>query len=395
MMYFVIGFGILFCTFYVAQLVFVKIHLDWTNKIINSDNSDADTGVSVIHPIKDLDYELEKNLESWLNQDYQGPIQHIFSFQDPNDPAIKVVENLKQKYSDIDISIIVNPIASGLNGKTSNMVNGIKNAKYNYLLFGDSDTRVKRDFILKMIRPLKDSKVGVTTCGQINIGGHDFPTKFFTFIQNNETDFIWAFLCKLGMDVGITGAAFAMRKEVIEEIGGLERFGTSLLEDLYLGNTLYEMGYKIVLGPFIECHVDKLGIEKSLNYAKRIAIGIRTHIQFELPAFVLMLFWYWGIFIVGAMLQNKILLFASFVFMTIRTMQGLMMRYIVGDKIYPVDVFMGLFFDIFGTFYLLYAMKTTPTVTWRGIKYEVEKGGHITSISVDDSVLSVEEDDDE
>lgn len=393
-MYFVIGFGILFCTFYVAQLVFVKIHLNWTNNPINSDESDADIGVTIIHPIKDLDFELEKNLITWLEQDYRGPIQHIFSFQEPNDPAIKVVEALKHKYSEIDIQIIVNPITSGLNGKTSNMVNGIKQAKYNYLLFGDSDTRVKRDFIVKMIRPLKDKNVGVTTCGQINIGGRDFPTRFFTFIQNNETDFIWAFLCKLGLDIGITGAAFAMRKEVIEEIGGLERFGTSLLEDLYLGNTLYANGYKIILGPFVECHADKFGIEKSLNYAKRIAIGIRTHIQFELPAFIIMLFWYWAFFIAAVVFQNKVLLVSSIIFMIIRTIQGLMMRFLVGDKIYPVDIIMGLFFDLFGTFYLLYAIKC-PEVTWRGIKYEVEKGGYITTISVDDTLLTVKEETDE
>lgn len=393
-MYFVVGLGILFCSFYAAQLVFVKIHRGWTNNFIKSDESDVKTGVTVIHPIKDLDFELEKNLETWLDQDYKGPVQHIFSFQEPKDPAIEVVESLKNKYQGIDILIIVNPVTSGLNGKTSNMVNGIKQAKYRYLLFGDSDTRVKKDFITKMIRPLKDEGVGVTTCGQLNIGGRDFPTRFFTFIQNNETDFIWAFLCRLGMDIGITGAAFAMRKEVIEKIGGLERFGTSLLEDLYLGNTLYADGYKIVLGPFIECHVDKFGIEKSLNYAKRIAIGIKTHIQFELPAFVIMLFWYWAFFIAAVLLQNRKLLIASLIFMCIRAIQGLLMRVVAGDKVYPVDAFMGLIFDVFGTFYLLYSINR-PDVTWRGIKYEVKKGGYITTMTVDDGVIAVEDEPEE
>ncbi len=392
MVIYVIGLGVVFCAFYIAQLVFVKIHRGWTNSIIKSDESDEGTGVTVIHPIKDLDFELDKNLETWLNQNYKGPVEHIFSFQELNDPAIEVVESLKNKHPEVDILLIVNPVTNGLNGKTSNMVNGIKHAKYPYLLFGDSDTRVKKDFITKMIRPLKDEKVGVTTCGQLNIGGRDFSTRFFTFIQNNETDFLWAFLCKLGMDIGITGAAFGMRKKVIEEIGGLERFGTSLLEDMYLGNTLYAMDYKIILGPFVECHVDKFGIEKSLNYAKRIAIGIRTHIQFELPAFVIMLFWYWGVFIAAVFLQDRRLIIASMIFMCMRAIQGIFMRLIVGDKIYPIDAFMGLFFDVFGTFYLLYSIKA-PDVTWRGIRYEVEKGGLITAMTVEESVLSDETED--
>lgn len=368
--------GILFCSFWVAQLIFVRKHLNWTNKIIESDENDEKTGVSIIHPIKDLDFEFEKNLESWMNQNYKGPTQHIFSFQEAEDPAIEVVKEFISKYPGIDMEIIINPVIEGLNGKSSNMVNGMKRAKYDMVLFGDSDIRIKPDFLLKMVRPLKDEKVGITTCGQINIGGRDFWTRFFTFVQNSETDFIWAFLTKMGVDVGATGAAFAMRKKLLEELGGLEAFGGSLLEDLHLGNTLYSKGYKLVLGPFLECHVNKLPREKSFNYAKRIAIGIKTHIAFELPLFVTMLFWYWVFFILALILGNMNLLYISLVFMGIRTLHGLMQRLVSKNRIVPVDIVMPLFFDVFGTFYLLYAFNQ-PYVTWRGIKYQVKKGGYI------------------
>lgn len=343
---------------------------------MKSDGRDEDQGVSIIHPIKDLDFEFEKNLETWLNQDYRGIIQHIFSFQQPDDPAIDVVRKLKNKYNNMDIEITVNPVKEGLNGKSSNMVNGMKIAKYDVVLFGDSDIRVKKDFIIKMVRPLKDEKTGITSSGQMNIGGRDFWTRFFTFLQNGETDFMWAFLTKLGMDVGTTGAAFAMRRNLIEELGGLEAFGGSLLEDLHLGNILRKKGYKIVLGPFVECHVDKLEKEKSFNYAKRIGIGIKTHIAFELPAFILMLFWYWILFIIAAVSVNADLFNLVLVFMGLRTVHGLMQRVVTMNKIMPVDVIMGLFFDLFGTFYLLYSFNESQ-VTWRGIKYKVKQGGYI------------------
>jgi ceramide glucosyltransferase len=386
MLYFAIGVGILFCFFWVAQLVFVILHLGWTNKILKSDDRDKDVHVSVIHPIKDLDYEFEKNLESWFKQDYKGKVQHIFSFQEADDPAIEVVKKFKEKYPDIDMEIIVNPIIEGLNGKSSNMVNGMKIAKYDIVLFGDSDIRVKPDFILKMARPLKNEKVGITTCGQINIGGKDFWTRFFTFVQNSETDYMWALFTKMGIDVGATGAAFAMRKELLEQVGGLEAFGGSLLEDLHLGNTLYRMGYKIELGPFVECHVDKLEKEKSFNYAKRIAVGIKTHIALELPAFVLMLFWYWIFFILAVILRNTDLLRLSLIFMGIRTIHGLLMRPVAKNRIVPVDIIIPLFFDLFGTFYLLYAFNN-PYVSWRGIRYEVRKGGFIEETIFEDQII--------
>lgn len=386
MMYFYVAVGILFCSFWVAQLIFVRMHLWWSMWPIKSGRDDEKYPVTVIHPIKDLDFEFEKNLESWMKQYYKGPVQHIFSFQDPDDPAIEVVKKVMERYPDVDMEIIVNPVMPGLNGKSSNMVHGMKRAKYDVVLFGDSDIRVRPDFIVKMVRPLKDERVGVTTCGQINIGGKDFWTRFFTFVQNSETDFIWAFLTKLGIDVGMTGAAFAMRKELLQKIGGLEAFGDSILEDLHLGNTLYRMGYKIVLGPFVECHVQKIEREKSFNYAKRIAAGIRAHIAFELPAFVAMLFWYWAMFIWAAVTWNKPLLYLSFIFMGIRVIHGIMQRWVTMNRITKHDIYIPLLFDLFGTFYLMCAFRK-PDIVWRGIKYEIRKGGYIDAMEIDEGLL--------
>jgi ceramide glucosyltransferase len=376
MLYVCMAVGILFSLFWCAQLIFFRLHLNWTNRIIESGGEDERVGVSVIHPIKDLDFELDRNLESWFAQNYKGPVQHIFSFQTPDDPAIPVVEELIRKHPQLDCQIIVNPVMQGLNGKSSNMVHGMRKAKYGIVLFGDSDIRVKPDFIVKMVRPLKDESVGIVTCGQVNIGGRDFWTRFFTFVQNSETDFIWAFLTKLGMDLGATGAAFSMRKQLLADIGGLEAFGGSLLEDLHLGNTLYKMGYKLILGPFLECHVQKLGKEKSFNYARRIGVGIKTHIAVELPTFVLMIFWYWIILILGLVFWNPGVIFLSLGFMGLRVVHGLAMRVLSHNGIVPLDLITPIFFDLFATFYLLFSISN-PYVTWRGIRYEVKKGGYI------------------
>lgn len=390
LMYICIAVGIVFCMFWCAQLIFFKLHLNWTNRIIESTEEDSNVGVSIIHPIKDLDFELDKNLEAWFGQNYKGPVQHIFSFQTPDDPAIPVVRSIIEQHPEFDCQIIVNPVMEGLNGKSSNMVYGMRKAKYDIVMFGDSDIRIKKDFIVKMVRPLKDEKVGITTCGQINIGGRDFWTRFFTFTQNSETDFIWAFLTKLGIDVGATGAAFAMRKKLLNDIGGLEAFGDSLLEDLHLGNTLYRMGYKLVLGPFLECHVQKLGKEKSFNYARRIAVGIKAHIAVELPSFVLMMSWYWIILVLGLISQNTGVIKLAFLFMGIRIIDGVAMRLISNNKLVLTDIITPLFFDLFATFYLLFSSLTNPQVMWRGIKYEVKKGGYIEELSYDSELLEEE-----
>src|SRR5690554_4840756 len=125
MMYFAVITGLVFICFWIAQLLFVRFHLKWSDTIQDSGKEDEQTNVSVIHPVKDLDFEFEKNIESWLNQNYLAKVEHIFSFQEPDDPAISVVERIKKKYPDMDITIIVNPVIDGLTGKSSNMVHAL------------------------------------------------------------------------------------------------------------------------------------------------------------------------------------------------------------------------------------------------------------------------------
>jgi ceramide glucosyltransferase len=377
-----IALGAVFGIYWIAQIVFVYLHLRWTNALVPSDMSDAGVPVTVIHPIKDRDHELELNLDSWLRQDYRGAVQHIFSFQDPDDAAIPAARTLKERWPAADIAITVNPLLPGLNGKSSNMVHAMSLAKHDVVLFGDSDTRVRPDFVLKMVRPLRDQRVGVTTCGQVNIGGRDFWTRFFTFIQNCETDFNWAFLTKLGMDVGITGAAFAMRRALIEQIGGLQRFGGSLLEDMSLGNLLYRKKFRIVLGPFLECHVDRFDRSKAINYIKRIAVGIRRHIAVEMPLFILMLSWYWLLLIAGLVARSTAVVALALGFLALRVALGLVQRIVTMNRIRPVDVALPLFFDVVGSFALLAAFRT-PYVTWRGIRYKVDPGGEIEEITLE------------
>jgi ceramide glucosyltransferase len=380
MIYVALALGAVFGTYWVAQIVFVWLHVRWTRRLLSPDAQHPEPPITFIHPIKDLDPDLDDNLASCMTQDYLGEVQHIFSFQTPDDPAIPVIEQWQAAHPAQDITIIVNPRQKGLSGKSSNMVCGLTIARHDLVLFSDSDVRVERDFIRKMIRPLSDPKVGVTTCGQVNVGGRTFWTRFFTFLQNCETDFNWAFLTQLGMDVGITGAAFAMRRGVIGEIGGLERFGGSLLEDLFLGNLLYGKGYRIVLGPFVACHQTELPREKSINYAKRLAIGIKAHIAVEAPLFVVMLGWHWALFLIALATGDARLLALALFFLALRTVQGLAQRVVTGNRVLPVDVVLPLFFDAFGLFFLLYPYSE-PTVTWRGITYRIKAGGYIDEAS--------------
>lgn len=368
--------GIIFFIFWLAELIFV--HRGIRRSRLPEEQLHRE-GVTVIKPIKELDYQLDVNLRSWIDQEYAGPAQYIFSFQDPADPGLGVVHALKSEYADKDIEIIVNPVLPGLNGKSSNMHHGLQIAKYDILVFGDSDTRVLPTYLDKMVNQLFKPKVGLVTSAQMDIEGDDFWTRFFTYTQNNETVFHWGFLARLGMRVGANGAGFAIKREVLDEAGGFHAFGNTLLEDLLMGNMIMERGYKMVLGPFIEAVPHKVPRAKALNYMQRITIGLRTLLRSEMPVFIFMLFWYWGLLIAGLIAGNPTAVAMSLGFIGMRTVMGLMQRWVVEGSFTLYDILMPVFFDLFGTGYLFYSFRN-KTVIWRGIEYEIDTDGSIAVV---------------
>ncbi|MFO7637666.1 MAG: glycosyltransferase [Clostridia bacterium] len=368
--------GGLFVVFWAAQLVFFRIHQSWSRRTVVSDSLDELVSVSFIHPIRGLDFKMEENLRHSLEQDYRGKVEHIFSLQEEDDPAIPVIRKVMQDHPHVNHQLIVNPLMQGVNGKTSNMAHGVRVSRHEICVFIDSDLKPRKDFLTRMTRPLRKPEIGMTTCGQTNMGGKDFWTRFFAFIQNNETDFIWAFLTGLGVNIGATGAAFAMRREVILKVGGLEAFGDTVLEDFFLGLHLGKAGYKLALGPFIDCELDRLGKEKTVNYCKRIGVGLTSGMAYEIPVFFTFLIWYWIVLFIALLTGSMpLLIFAGTAFL-LRMVQGLAMKYMAEGKILAMDVVSGWLFDLMGVYYLCYGFRK-PSITWRGITYRITRRGRI------------------
>ena len=54
-----------------------------------------------------MDVDLVVNLESSFVQEYDGPVEIIFSVASANDKAVQVVQDLKAKYPKADARLIV------------------------------------------------------------------------------------------------------------------------------------------------------------------------------------------------------------------------------------------------------------------------------------------------
>ncbi|WP_313934775.1 MULTISPECIES: bacteriohopanetetrol glucosamine biosynthesis glycosyltransferase HpnI [unclassified Nostoc] len=230
--------------------------------------------VTILKPLCGLDSDAEDNLVSFCQQDYLN-FQIIFAVRDHQDPIIKVVEKIIQKFPDIDITLVVSDRILGANLKVSNLANALTQAKHEILVIADSDIRVKSDYLQTVIQPLQAENVGVVTCLYRSL-----IKGWVTTLEAiwTATDFHPGVLVSNQIE-GIKfafGSTIVIRKSVLEKIGGFEAIADYLADDFQLGNLPAKAGYKVVLSNYVVEHV--LGdstIVNSLQRQIRWARGIR------------------------------------------------------------------------------------------------------------------------
>lgn len=221
--------------------------------------------ISILKPLNGLDDHLFDNLASFCNQDYPR-FEILFSLQDPNDPACRVVQKIKDKFSDREISLIIERCDDGWNPKVNNMLPAYRKARYPYLLISDSNVMVEQDYLKKMIQPMKDLQTGLVTNLIRGVGGKTLGSLFENLHLNS---FVLGNVCFLQKFLNIPcviGKSMLIRKCDLEALGGLRAFKDVLAEDHFIGEKIRERGQKVVLSNHMINNVNEYwGLKRFLN----------------------------------------------------------------------------------------------------------------------------------
>ena len=92
-----------------------------------------------------------------------GPVQIVFGVESPNDPAIAVVERLRAAYPGTPIELVVDTRVMGSNPKIANLINMSERIAHDIVVVADSDIRVQRDYLSRLVRALERFG-GAVTC---------------------------------------------------------------------------------------------------------------------------------------------------------------------------------------------------------------------------------------
>lgn len=199
-------------------------------------------GVTVLKPVVGVDPHLYENLETFFNMKYPQ-YEIIFCIQDEMDSAIMVVQSLVQKYPEVDSKIFIGGKHVGTNPKINNMAIGYEAAKYDLILVNDSGLKMKEDTLLDMVLHMRED-VGLVhqipySCTRKGFSSHMEKIYFGT---QHAKMYLTANFFNINC---ATGMSCLMRKNVIDEVGGLKHFAQYLAEDFFLAEMFQKKGYRL------------------------------------------------------------------------------------------------------------------------------------------------------
>lgn len=233
--------------------------------------------VTLLKPLHGAEGGLSANLESFFRQEYPAPVQILFGVQACDDGAIPVVRGLMAQYPAIDAELVTAVRGSGTNPKIANLVHMMPHAKHNLIVLSDSDIGVSNDYLLRIAGSFAASDVGAATC----------------CYAGNHSGGLWARLAAQGLDyhflpgavlgtaLGLTkpcfGSTIALKREVLERIGGFTAFRDRLADDYEIGFAVRRLGLKVVFPPFVVTHAcNESSLSEVLRHELRWARTIRS-----------------------------------------------------------------------------------------------------------------------
>ena len=232
--------------------------------------------VSILKPLKGVDPEIYEGFRSHCLQDYPE-YEIIFGVSDAADPAVASVEQLRREFPERHIRLVVCSNILGANVKVSNLEQMMQLARYDRLIVNDSDIRVERDYLRRVVAPLADEKIGLVTCLYRGVAAPTLGSQLEAL--GISTDFCAGLLVAQQIEGGLhfgLGSTLAFRRKELERIGGFRSIADFLADDYELGRRIANLGLKVILSDVVvETHLPAYDFGGFLDHQLRWARGLR------------------------------------------------------------------------------------------------------------------------
>jgi ceramide glucosyltransferase len=209
--------------------------------------------VTILKPVKGVDQRMYAGLVSHCRQQYAGNFEIVFGVSSLTDPAVGEIERLQTEFPACAIRLVECRERLGTSGKVSNLVQMLREARYEHVLINDSDIRVSPQYLTRVMQCFSDAKVGMVTApyiGRTAEGGRGLTVWSRLEALGISTDFLPGVLTARKLEGGIRfglGSTLATSKSVLAKAGGLEPLTEYLADDYEMGARISAAGYRVEL----------------------------------------------------------------------------------------------------------------------------------------------------
>ena len=331
---------------------------------------------TIFKPLCGAEPETYECLRSFCDQDYPE-FQVVFGVADVNDPVVPIIERLQAEFPARDLQLVVDRRQHGTSRKVSNLVNMLPAARHDYFVIADSDVRVERDYLSRIVAPLEDEAVGIVTCayrgvprsGVWSLLGSQFINEWF--IPSVRVAALG------GSRAFAFGVTIAMSRRVLCRIGGFMAIVNQLADDYRLGELTRNLGLRTVLSDVV---VETFVAESSLAELVRHEVRWLRTIRAVRPVGYLLAFITFGVPVaaLGACLSGGAPITLALLALTALARTALHFR-MRGDQHATRQLLVLPFRDLLSVALWNWGF-VTRSVRWRDALYLVNRDGSVLPV---------------
>jgi len=347
--------------------------------------------VSMLKPLHGTEPGMERNLESFFEQDYPD-FELLFCARFDSDEGLQLARRVGERYPQVKARYETcgEPIPKFHNAKVYSLAKLDSVAKNDLYVTSDADVRVEPDYLKRMVQTLKDPHVGLASCVYLGTAQGDDARRGAGFASQLDavgksvemTSGVLVAVMIEGCAKFALGATMAVRRKSFQDVGGFNELGQFYADDFVLGNRLAAQGTGVLLATYIIRLMVQdspfwLSFRNQLRWMQSTRRSrpwghLGTGLTFAMPYGLLGLLWgllsghpLWGLLWVVAMAMN-------------RWLQAGAILTVLGDPdrlynalIYPLR-------DVLG-FLLWVGSYGGENFYYRGKVYKLKEGGRVES----------------
>jgi ceramide glucosyltransferase len=210
--------------------------------------------LTILKPLHGTEPDLAERLSAFCRQDYGAPVQVLCGTPDPASPAVAAIRAMQRQPLGKPVGLHVDARTHGRNRKVSNLINMLPHVRHGTLVLSDSDIVVGPGYARAIATLLARPNVGAVTCFYHGVSGEGLWERLSALAINLNflPEAITA--VSLGLTKPCFGATIALRRSMLERIGGFAPFADELADDYGIGLAVRAAGYEVAIAPFLVGH---------------------------------------------------------------------------------------------------------------------------------------------